>query len=157
MEESEVKAEIGLCGGFPLQVIVAQLIALETAGERLTAIRASDVIAGAVALATEASLTVVALVEGVAGDVRDFLVTRLSPRGTELQVVEPIDVFHEFLFAHAPTSADGWEDTIAVIPTEAAGTITTHGEACQITIVVGVVDLAEEGDKRVALTTAVGF
>ena len=79
MEEAKIEAEVGLCRGLPLQVVVAQLVALETAGQLLTTVRALDVIACTIALSTEASLTVIAHVERVAGDVVDFLVTGLSP------------------------------------------------------------------------------
>ena len=79
VEESEVEAEVGLCGGLPLQIVVAQLVALETRWQCLTAVGAGNVVAGAIALTSKTCLAIVAFVEGVASNVGDFLITCLSP------------------------------------------------------------------------------
>ena len=79
VEEAEVKTDVGLRGGFPLQVVIAKLVALETTGQRLSTIGAGDVVAGAITLATKLRLTIIAHKEGVSCQIGDFLVTCLSP------------------------------------------------------------------------------
>ena len=143
-EEAEVQTDIGLRGGLPLQVVVTELVALETAGKGLAAVGAGDVVAGAVALATKASLAVVALVECVAGNVRDFLVTRLTPAGAQLQVVEPVNTLHEAFLADTPTGTDAGEGSVFIILTEATAAVMANGEAGQIAVGVGVVDFTKE-------------
>ena len=78
-EESEVKTEVCLGGRLPLQVIVTQLVTLESTRQGMTAIRSLDIITRTIALTAEASLTVITLIDGVTGNVADLLVTCLSP------------------------------------------------------------------------------
>ena len=69
MEQGKVKTEVGLGSCFPFQVIIAQLVTLETAGQLLTAIRTSNIIACSITLSAETSFTVIALIECIAGNV----------------------------------------------------------------------------------------
>ena len=156
-QETEVEADVRLSGGLPLQVVVAELVALEAAGQLLAAVGACDVVAGAVALAAEACFAVVAHVESVACDVVDLLVTRTSPAGAQLQVVEPAYVLHELLLADAPTCAERGEGTIAVVLAEARAAVVADGDAGQVAVVEVVVGFSKERYEREAAGTAVSF
>ena len=79
MEQSEVETEVGLCGSLPLQVVVTQTGTTETAGQLLATVRTLDVIAGTIALSAKLCLAVVALIERVAGNDGNLLVTGLTP------------------------------------------------------------------------------
>lgn len=68
-EETEVKTEVGLCGGLPFQVVITQLVTLETTRQLLTTVGSGDVVTGSVTLSTEACLTIVTLEDGVTGDI----------------------------------------------------------------------------------------
>ena len=156
-EHAEVHTEVGLCGGLPFQVVVTQLVTFETAWQSLSAVATLDVVAGTVALSAEASLAIVALVDGIASYVGNLLVTSLTPRCSQLQVVQPVDVLHELLLVDTPSSTYRWEGTVAVVLAETARTIITHGQAEQVAVSIVVVQLAEIRYQGVALTITIGF
>ena len=79
MEQAEVETKVGLRGGLPLQVVVTQTGATETAGQLLATVRSLDVIAGTIALSAKLCLAIVALIERVAGNDGNLLVTGLTP------------------------------------------------------------------------------
>ena len=88
-EESEVETKVGLCGRLPLDIVVTYLITLKTRRQGATTIGTCDVVRSTIALPTILVDTIVAHIESVTSEVVDFLVTSLSPRSTNLQVVNP--------------------------------------------------------------------
>ena len=68
-EETKVETEVGLCSGLPLQIVITQLVALETACQLLAAICTGNVVTGAVTLTAKASLAIITLIESVAGNI----------------------------------------------------------------------------------------
>ena len=50
----------------------------------------------------------------------------------------------------------GWEDTVLVLGTEAARTISTNGERCEIFFIICIVDLTEVGNKAESFAKAFG-
>ena len=144
MQQTKVKTDVVLGCRFPLDVLIATLCTYITIVQCIAAIAAGDII-GSTCLATPPKAgSNHCLVKGITGGVRDFLVTSLTPRITEFQVVQPLQVFHKVLFADSPTGTYRWERTILVVMTEAARTITTYGQRCQILVCIGVVHLSEE-------------
>ena len=103
-EHAPVEAGIVLSGGFPLDIGVADLVAFEAGLEDGAAVGAGDVVGSTVGLAAGFAHAVVGHVDVIAGGVGDFLVTGLTPRQAQLEVVEPrVGVGQEGFVADAPT------------------------------------------------------
>ena len=156
--EREVDTRIGLRGSLPTEVVVAYLRALHTRGQRTTAIGARDIIPRTVTLSAALVHAVAAHIDIVARQVGNLLVTRLSPRDTNLQVIKHRACgLHPLLFAQTPSERNGRESGKLVVTTKTAGTIATHRERRHIAIVVGVVGFCEIGQQRVALRRTIGL
>ena len=122
----------------------------------MSAVGAGYIVRCAVALSAELSHAVVRLVDRITGGRRDILVTRLTPRSAQLQVIQPRGgTAHEFLLTDTPTRAHRRERRKTVVLTETARTVVTERERNQITVVVAVVGFAEERDQRVAARSAI--
>ena len=142
VEECEVHTGIVLYGGLPLEVGVFGLGGTESGGEDARALEIEVVGCGC-----DAVVSVVGDEESVAGGVGDGLVSGLTPRQTNLEVVEP--VFLE-VFRQAVSQSCGRERTVTVVASEAGATVTTDGERSQQELIPVVVDLAEEGCQVIA-------
>ena len=75
---------------------------------------------------------------------QSILVTELSPAGTELQVADYCILREEWFLADSPTYSNRWEETPTAIGTELRRSILTEGELEEITVIVIIVQTAEE-------------
>ena len=130
--------------------------ATETGRQDLSAVGAGDVVRSTVTLSAVLGHAVVGLIDRIAGGRGYILVTGLTPRSTELEVIEPtVSTTHEFLLANTPTGGYRGEGSEAVMLTETARTVMTEREGNEVTVVVAIVRFSEEGDQRVAACAAV--
>ena len=93
--------------------------------------------------------TIVGVIDSIACGSIDILVTRLTPRDTQFQIVQPrIGSCHELLLADTPTGGNRGEESKAVVFTETARTIITHRQRYKVAVVVTIVRLSKERDQR---------
>lgn len=78
-------------------------------------------------------------------EVRDTVVTLLSDRSLEFEVVDPcgVQVLEELLLGDDPSAADAPEVTPAVVLGEAGGSVTTVAGLCEVALVVVIEHIAE--------------
>ena len=79
LEEREVETDVGLRGGLPFDIVVAQLKTAETGRKDSTSIGAGNVVGCTIGLTAALVHAVVGVVDGIACGGIDVLVTRLSP------------------------------------------------------------------------------
>ena len=122
----EIEAEVRLCSCFPFDVIITDLITFESGLKDAAAIGSGNVVGSTIALTAWFRYTVVGNINCIAGNVRDFLVTGLSPWTADFQIVNPTEVLHELFTVQAPSQWEGRECGIAVIFTETWRTVTAY-------------------------------
>ena len=121
LEEREIETDVGLAGGLPFDIVVTNLRTAETGRKDTTTIAAGDVIRRTVRLTTVLVYTIVGVVDSITRGSIDILVTRLTPRDAQLQIVHPrAGTCHELLLADTPTGGNRGEESKAVVFTETA-------------------------------------
>ena len=156
VEEGEVHSEVSLCGGLPLDVIVAYLVTLEAGRQLRAPVGTRDIIRGAVTLTAGFSDTIIGDINGVTGNVGNLLIAGLSPGNPEFQIIQPICSLHKAFLAESPSERCGGEGGKAVVASEAGRTVVANRKGEKIAVGIGVVCLGEERNKRVAVGRAVG-
>ncbi len=138
VEESEVKTDIPCGGGLPLQVRVV--------GLRVEGI---DPLSASGRVEILVTLLVRVGVDGNVGEIEvHFLLARLTPAETELEVVEDIGrALHEGHVVDLPCECHRGEETPAVLFGETRGAVVAEGECQQIGVVERVVQTPEEADE----------
>ena len=120
-EEREIETDVGLAGGLPFDIVVTDLRAAETGRKDTATVGAGDVVRRTVRLTAVLIHTVVGVIDCIARGSIDILVTGLTPRNTQFQIVHPrIGSCHELLLADTPTGGNRGEESKAVILTETA-------------------------------------
>ena len=84
MEQSEIHTYVPLLGGLPFEVVVLSLESTIAGGEDTRSHQCQVVSCGLVALATIGSC-----IQTIAGIIGDSLVTGLTPRCTDLPIIQP--------------------------------------------------------------------
>ena len=156
-EKWEIETQVDLCGCFPFDVIVTDLVTLESRLKDTAAIGSGNVIGSTVALTTWFRHTVVGNVNSIAGNVRDFLVTGLAPWAADFQVVNPTEVLHEIFTVQAPSQWERRECSIAVILTETWRTVTAYCHREQIFIIIRIIQFSEERNQWIAFARTVSL
>ena len=145
LEEREVETDVCLAGGLPFDIVITDLRAAETGRKNTTAVGAGDVVRRTVRLTAVLIHTVVGVIDSIARGSIDILVTRLTPRNTQFQIVHPrAGSCHEFLLADTPTGGNRGEESKAIVLTEAARSVITHRQGYKVAVVVTIVRFSEE-------------
>ena len=143
VEEAQIESDIGLCGGLPLQILVARR------GENDTrnggGVGGIDVVVGVVGVGVGAVRCIVVAYGGV---------TVLSPTDTNFTVREIVVLGEETLRRETPCSGESGEPSRIMPASKAAGGISTHRGAEQVAVVVVVIDLGEDGEQCPSLDVA---
>ena len=127
LEQAEVDTDIGLCRCFPFDIVVTDLVAFETGRKYTATVRTCDIVCRTVALSAERiGCTIVRCIDSITGKVGDFLITGLSPRSTQFQIIKPGQFFHEVLLCDTPSQRYGRESGITVVFTEPGRTVPTE-------------------------------
>ena len=71
------------------------------------------------------------------------LVTGLSPTTTNLEIIDPVDIFHERLTGDTPSSTNGREETPAVLRSQFTGAIGTEVRRDDIPAIVVITETSE--------------
>ena len=120
-EEREIETDVSLGRSLPFDIVITDLRAAETRRKNTATVGAGDVVRRTVTLTTVLVHTIVGVVDSITRGSIDILVTRLTPRDTQLQIVHPrIGSCHELLLADTPTGGNRGEESKAVVFTETA-------------------------------------
>ena len=139
LEEAGVEAEVGDGSGLPLDVLVG-----DARSAHADVLRVAEVVA---------ALSGQRFGESI---VANFLITQLTPRATQLQRAQPVDVLQESLVAHHPCGRERGERSVAVVLRQTRRTVVTDVELSQVAVGVVVAHAAEERLQGILLGIACG-